>query len=203
MPPERLRTTIMRAGPFLRTCRLGRAGSGLMPVSRSLTGHLERPVGHRRRVAGISEDGCMRIGELSIKTGVSIRSLRYYEQQELLQPQRTPAGHRCYSAQDEPLVSQIQDLFEAGFCSSVTRTLLPALNNPTGNRDLLQAALTAAQARLESEKESVNAELRKLKRLGDQYGLACDTHVTLQNDGYDSSTAAQATAFDHRNRRLR
>ncbi|MGR0161461.1 MerR family transcriptional regulator [Paenarthrobacter nitroguajacolicus] len=145
----------------------------------------------------------MKIGELSTKTGVSVRSLRYYEQQDLLQPKRTSAGHRSYSPQDEPLVRQIQDLFEAGFCSSVIRTLLPALSNPAGNRDLLQASLNAAQARLESEKESVDAELRKLKWLGDQYGLAPDTHVTLQNEGHDPSTTPQATAFDHRNRRLR
>ncbi|MBT2534119.1 MerR family transcriptional regulator [Arthrobacter sp. ISL-48] len=145
----------------------------------------------------------MRIGELATKTGVSVRSLRYYEQQDLLEPQRTSAGHRFYSIEDERLVLQIQDLFEAGFCSSVIRTLLPALVNPVRNRDLLRASLTAAQARLKSEKESVEGELLKLKRLGDRYGLAPDTHVTLQNDGHDSFTAAQAIAFDHRNRRLR
>ncbi|MFK0042234.1 MerR family transcriptional regulator [Paenarthrobacter sp. NPDC090517] len=155
------------------------------------------------REAGINEDGGMRIGELSNNTGVSVRSLRYYEQQDLLQPQRTSAGHRFYSPQDEPLVRQIQDLFEAGFCSSVIRKLLPALSNPVGNREMLQTALAAAQARLESEKESIAAELRKLKRLGAQYGLEPDAHVTLQNEEHDSSTTAQATAFDHRNRRLR
>lgn len=149
------------------------------------------------------EDGPMRIGELSAKTGVSVRSLRYYEQQELLEPQRTPAGHRFYKMADEHRVLQIQDLFESGFCTAVIRTLLPALTDPQRNRDLLRTTLNAAQARLESEKESVEAELQKLKRLGERYGLAPDTHVTLQNDLHDSFTAAQATAFDHRDRRLR
>lgn len=153
--------------------------------------------------AEINEDDCMRIGELSTRTGVSVRSLRYYEQQDLLEPQRSSAGHRIYSNEDERRVLQIQDLFEAGFCSSVIRTLLPALVHPLRDRDLLLAAITAAKARLESEKESVEAELRQLKRLGDRYGLAPDTHVTLQNDGHDSFTAPQAIAFDHRNRRLR
>lgn len=145
----------------------------------------------------------MRIGELSAKTGVSVRSLRYYEQQELLEPRRTPAGHRFYTMEDERRVLQIQDLFESGFCSSVIRTLLPALTDPRTNRGLLRATLNAAQARLESEKESVEAELQKLKRLGERYGLASDTHVTPQDDRHDSFTAAQAIAFDHRNRRLR
>lgn len=150
-----------------------------------------------------NEDGCMRIGELSTRTGVSVRSLRYYEQQLLVEPQRTSAGHRIYSIEDEHLVLQIQDLFEAGFCSSVIRTLLPALLNPERDHDLILAAVTAARARLESEKETVEAELRQLKRLGDRYGLAPDTHVTLQDDGHESFTAAQTIAFDHRNRRLR
>ncbi|WOH18050.1 MerR family DNA-binding transcriptional regulator [Paenarthrobacter sp. GOM3] len=145
----------------------------------------------------------MRIGELSAKTGVSVRSLRYYEQQGLLEPQRTSSGHRFFAVEDERLVHQIRDFFEAGFCSSVIHTLLPALVNPERNRVLLQAAVAAAQARLISEMESVEAELRQLKRLGDRYGFAPDMHVTLQSGGHDSSTAAQTIAFDHRDRRLR
>ncbi|WP_068774809.1 MerR family transcriptional regulator [Paenibacillus sp. FJAT-26967] len=39
----------------------------------------------------------MRIGELSARTGVSIRSLRYYEQQGLLAPIRMENGYRAYS----------------------------------------------------------------------------------------------------------
>ncbi|MEK3732441.1 MULTISPECIES: MerR family transcriptional regulator [Paenibacillus] len=39
----------------------------------------------------------MKIGELSRKTGVSIRSLRYYEQQKLITPVRLDNGYREYS----------------------------------------------------------------------------------------------------------
>lgn len=39
----------------------------------------------------------MKIGELSARTGVSIRSLRYYEQQGLLAPARHENGYREYS----------------------------------------------------------------------------------------------------------
>ncbi|MGH3121741.1 MAG: MerR family DNA-binding transcriptional regulator, partial [Streptosporangiaceae bacterium] len=34
----------------------------------------------------------MRIGELASKTGASVRSLRYYEQQGLLAAERSPSG---------------------------------------------------------------------------------------------------------------
>lgn len=39
----------------------------------------------------------MKIGELARQTGVSIRSLRYYEQQSLLAPIRHANGYREYS----------------------------------------------------------------------------------------------------------
>lgn len=39
----------------------------------------------------------MKIGELSKRSGVSIRSLRYYEQQGLLTPVRQENGYREYS----------------------------------------------------------------------------------------------------------
>ena len=39
----------------------------------------------------------MKIGELSRLTGVSIRSLRYYEQQKLLAPSRMENGYREFS----------------------------------------------------------------------------------------------------------
>ncbi|WP_426446449.1 MerR family transcriptional regulator [Paenibacillus sp. S-38] len=39
----------------------------------------------------------MRIGELASSTGVSIRSLRYYEEQGLIQPVRMANGYREYS----------------------------------------------------------------------------------------------------------
>lgn len=50
----------------------------------------------------------MRIGELSARTGVSVRSLRYYEQQGLLVPVRRENGYREYSPLAEDQVRTIQ-----------------------------------------------------------------------------------------------
>jgi DNA-binding transcriptional MerR regulator len=36
--------------------------------------------------------GMLRIGQLAKRSGVSVRALRYYEEQGLLQAERTPAG---------------------------------------------------------------------------------------------------------------
>ncbi|MGE7825931.1 MerR family transcriptional regulator [Paenibacillus sp. NPDC093718] len=50
----------------------------------------------------------MKIGELAARTGVSIRSLRYYEQQGLLMPVRSENGYREYSNLAEEQVRTIQ-----------------------------------------------------------------------------------------------
>ena len=50
----------------------------------------------------------MKIGELANQTGVSIRSLRYYEQQGLLTPVRQENGYRDYSPLAEEQVRTIQ-----------------------------------------------------------------------------------------------
>ena len=42
----------------------------------------------------------MLIGELSCRTGVPARLLRYYEEQDLLHPERDSNGYRRYGAAD-------------------------------------------------------------------------------------------------------
>jgi DNA-binding transcriptional MerR regulator len=71
----------------------------------------------------------MRIGELSDATGVSVRSIRYYEEQGLLQPERTGNGYRTYTSCDVIRVNQIQVLFAAGLCSSKIADVLPCVIN--------------------------------------------------------------------------
>ncbi|MBL1120761.1 MerR family DNA-binding transcriptional regulator [Streptomyces sp. 110] len=39
----------------------------------------------------------MRIGAVADKAGVSVRALRYHEEQDLLQAFRSPGGHRAVS----------------------------------------------------------------------------------------------------------
>lgn len=56
----------------------------------------------------IQEAKSMKIGELAARTGVSIRSLRYYEQQGLLMPVRNENGYREYSILAEEQVRTIQ-----------------------------------------------------------------------------------------------
>ncbi|SFS81655.1 MerR family transcriptional regulator [Saccharopolyspora flava] len=72
----------------------------------------------------------MRIGELSQRTGVSRRSLRYYEDQGLLSSSRSGSGQRHYPEDAVQRVALIRQLFGAGMSSRVIATLLPCVDLP-------------------------------------------------------------------------
>ncbi|UNO41412.1 MerR family transcriptional regulator [Streptomyces sp. MST-110588] len=69
----------------------------------------------------------MRIGELSARTGVSIRMLRYYESQGLLCPERHANGYRSYAEEDVRLVRRIRALLAAGLSTAVIARMLPSV----------------------------------------------------------------------------
>ncbi|WP_433473534.1 MerR family transcriptional regulator [Spirillospora sp. CA-142024] len=71
----------------------------------------------------------MRIGELSGRTGVSQRLLRYYEEQGLLRPVRLTSGYREYREDDVRLVGRIRCLLAAGLNTTTIGTLLPCLRD--------------------------------------------------------------------------
>ncbi|MFF2233734.1 MerR family transcriptional regulator [Streptomyces anulatus] len=96
----------------------------------------------------------MRIGELARRTGVSERSLRYYEQESLLSAERTPGGHREYAEAAVARVQRIQELYAAGLCSSKIAKLLPCMRDSDGGPAetadaFLVSELTVERARID------------------------------------------------------
>ncbi|GGW42811.1 MerR family transcriptional regulator [Streptomyces caelestis] len=69
----------------------------------------------------------MFIGELSRRTGVSTRSLRYYEQQGLLRPQRRASGYREFDESDVATVRRVRILLAAGLNTDLIREVLPCM----------------------------------------------------------------------------
>ena len=76
----------------------------------------------------------MRIGELSRRTGVHERLLRYYEEQRLLRPVRRPSGYREYAETDVAVVRRIRGLLSAGLSTATIATILPCLRDDEGER---------------------------------------------------------------------
>lgn len=71
----------------------------------------------------------MQIGELSKRTGVSVRMLRYYEQEGLITPARRDSGYRDFSEGDEQIVHTIRLLNTAGLKLDFIRRFLPCLRS--------------------------------------------------------------------------
>lgn len=83
----------------------------------------------------------MRIGELAARAGVSVRALRYYEENGLLTAERSPSGQRHYAESAADRVRWIQQLYAAGLSSRTIVKLLPCVENNEvhdGVLDLLQ-----------------------------------------------------------------
>jgi len=74
----------------------------------------------------------VKIGELSRRTDVSVRMLRYYEARGLLAPQRNSSGYREYGSAEEQTVRRIKMLGSAGMTLETIQQLLPCVkaNDP-------------------------------------------------------------------------
>ena len=108
----------------------------------------------------------MRIGELAEATGVSARSLRYYEEQDLIRSSRTPGGWRDFDESTVERVVMIQHLFAAGLGSAVIGELLPCLDAPPEERTgVLDVLLAQEVQRLESKRREIDRELDVLQAL--------------------------------------
>lgn len=67
----------------------------------------------------------IKIGELAKKTGISVRTLHYYDEIGLLSPShRTEAEHRLYTAEDMARLQQIMSLRQLGFSLAEIRECL-------------------------------------------------------------------------------
>ncbi|OZM77387.1 MerR family transcriptional regulator [Pseudonocardia sp. MH-G8] len=73
----------------------------------------------------------MRIGELAERAGVSVRSLRYYEEQGLLSSTRSSGGQRHYTEDAVERVRFLQRLYAAGLSSRTIAELLPCVDSPS------------------------------------------------------------------------
>lgn len=69
----------------------------------------------------------MKIGELSKRTNVTIRMLRYYEAEGLLTPQRSTSGNRDYDSNAVRTVKRIKLLGAAGMTLTTIRQFLPCI----------------------------------------------------------------------------
>ncbi|WNI18994.1 MerR family transcriptional regulator [Actinacidiphila sp. ITFR-21] len=103
----------------------------------------------------------MRIGELASRAGVSVRSLRYYEEQGLLSSTRSGSGQRYFAEDDVERVTFIRRLYAAGLSSRTIVELLPCVDSPSeGNTG-------TALERMAQERDRLSGHIDDLVRTRD------------------------------------
>lgn len=100
----------------------------------------------------------MRIGELAARSGVSVRSLRYYEEQGLLFSTRSASGQRHYTEEAVERVTFLQRMYAAGLSSRTIAELLPCVDSPS------EEASDAALERMAEERDRLDEHIAELIR---------------------------------------
>jgi DNA-binding transcriptional MerR regulator len=103
----------------------------------------------------------VRIGDLAAQAGVSVRSLRYYEEQGLLSSTRSASGQRTYVASDVERVRFVQRLYTAGLSSRTIVDLLPCVDAPS------EESADHAWTRMAEERARLDEHITELLRTRD------------------------------------
>ncbi|MBK5940975.1 MerR family transcriptional regulator [Halochromatium roseum] len=107
----------------------------------------------------------MKIGAIAEQLGTTVRTLRFYEAQGLVQPQRTPGGTRLYDEADVARFAAVLALARLGFSLQELAALAAVRSqNETGDaasRDVL-ARLAAMDQSLAAQAAAIKTQRRDL-----------------------------------------
>ncbi|MFG1705258.1 MerR family transcriptional regulator [Nonomuraea sp. M3C6] len=117
----------------------------------------------------------MRIGELAARAGVSVRALRYYEEQHLLSSERSTSGQRHYPESAVERVRLIQQLYAAGLASRSIVDLMPCVVTGEVTPELLD--------RLEAERDRIDTRIGELTKTRDRLDNVITTAATAAREG--------------------
>lgn len=115
----------------------------------------------------------MRIGELAERAGVSVRALRYYEEQGLLTAERSGSGQRHYAGAAAERVQLIQLLYSAGLTSRTIADLLPCVD--------AQVSSPESRARLAAERDRINTQIAELIKTRDRLDAVIEASTTPES----------------------
>ncbi|MEJ5913653.1 MerR family transcriptional regulator [Pseudokineococcus sp. 1T1Z-3] len=116
----------------------------------------------------------MRIGELARRTGVSPRSLRYYEQRGLLLSGRTPSGQRVYAEDAVERVGCLAALLRTGMSTASILEMLPCMTSPS------RSTIRAAEETMLRERERLTTAMADLGAARDALDRLMEGHRSRQ-----------------------
>ncbi|MFF3867492.1 MerR family transcriptional regulator [Micromonospora sp. NPDC001898] len=90
----------------------------------------------------------MRIGELAERAGTSTRTLRYYETQGLVRPERSANGYRVYDEAELRVVHEIRALLAVGFGLDDIRPFVACLRAGHSSGDVCPDSVAVLRRKL-------------------------------------------------------
>jgi DNA-binding transcriptional MerR regulator len=102
----------------------------------------------------------MQIRDLAERAGVTTRTLRYYEEKGLLEPERLPNGYRRYTADDVEMVRRIRFLLAAGINTDTAREVLPCMLD---DGEFLAPTCDEVVVDFERERERIDRKIAELE----------------------------------------
>ena len=102
--------------------------------------------------------GRYRIGEVSEHTGLSLRTIRYYEEEGLITSERSAGGQRWYTDQDIVYLKRIIELKGLGFSLSEIRRIIELkAEDESGNKRRAEL--------LSQYRQKISEDMKKLEVL--------------------------------------
>jgi DNA-binding transcriptional MerR regulator len=106
-------------------------------------------------------EGLHKIGDVAEKLGTTIRAIRYYEEEGLLKPVRTPGGTRLYSARHLDRLRAILALAKNGYPLEAIRALAELRTRCATGDETRRAVVT----RLEELLDEIEQRMHDLRSL--------------------------------------
>jgi len=114
----------------------------------------------------------MLIGELSVRTGVAARLLRYYGEQGLLPSTRNTSGYRVYDGEAVVRVLQIRKLLAAGLTTEMIAGMLDCATGPAAHLDLCPELVRRLRGELAETERRIGALAQQREVLAGYLGQA-------------------------------
>lgn len=151
------------------------------------------------------------VSELAKKSGVSVRTLRYYDQIGLLTPQRKDNGYRCYSSDE---VHKLQSIMLLRSCGLPLADIAASLAHDDFDlKTRLRDHLSDLQTQLETIASAIDATQKTIEELEDFETMTDDekfeklkAHSIAENEtlyGEEARSLYGNTAVDEANENLR
>lgn len=126
----------------------------------------------------------IQISELARKTGVSLRSLRYYEEKKLLRPNRSENGYRQYSDIDVEQIQMIQLYLSIGLTTTEIADLFRCSTKGQIKQTCIRTGIEKGKIKLTEIREQIEilhkAELQLINMMED---LKAKLHQeTIENE---------------------